>query len=313
VSAAAAILVACSGARQSQGAIPPIGTWNRTQASEQAAVHGDLLYATGSDRKYLYVMTYPKLKLIHTIGGFNPPNLYGACSDLQGNVYVTDYGSVPSHTKSHVFIYKHGATTPTRMLAAPPGIYKCAVDPVSGDLAVITVTDTPALAIYRKASGSPTLYDGPHPYTAGAYDDNGNLYLAGAFFYGDFPPSLFANGTFTNVTLNKRLPRAVDLQWYNGVLVYTTKARRLQQKVYRIKFSSASVGHTEPAFRLERGGTALPRSGVPDLVVGNTIMATGLDLGQLDLWNYPQGGEQKRSVTEPINAYFSGLALSSRP
>ncbi|MGA7353867.1 MAG: hypothetical protein WBW76_00415 [Candidatus Cybelea sp.] len=92
-SSAAVILAGCGGAPQSQSAMPPIGTANRTQASERATVHGVLLYATGSDREYLYVMT--SAAQTHPYDRwFSPPHLRGVCSDVLGNIYVTDFGSL---------------------------------------------------------------------------------------------------------------------------------------------------------------------------------------------------------------------------
>jgi hypothetical protein len=54
------------------------------------------------------------------------------------------------------------------------------------------------------------------------------------------------------------------------------------------------VGHVEPAFTLKRGGKALPRFGVPDLVAGNTMLAAPVivavpalsadDAATLDSW-----------------------------
>src|ERR1700729_1469521 len=305
----ALLLTGCGGVRQSQGEVPPIGTSGATQRSSPAAASGNLLYATSTDHAHLYVMTYPKVKLTYTIDGFSPAALRGICSDADGNVYVTDLGSLPSHTQSHVYVYAHGATTPSRVLSAPPGITNCAVDQGSGDLAVITEENVPSLAIYHNASGSPTLYNGGN-YTHCTYDDDGDLYLAAPVFDGGFPLTVFADGKFTNVTLDQRLPFAADVQWNNGMLVFTTKARGKQQIVYWIKFSSATVGHVEQAFTLKRRRNALPRFGVPDVVVGNTVVATGIHRGQLDFWNYPRGGEPKRAVTEPIEAYFFGLAIS---
>lgn len=303
--AAALLLTGCVGLRQPQGATPPMDTSGVKRPAPETK-SGDLLYATGSDRQNLYVMTYPGAKLIQTIGGFSPQDLRGICSDNRGTVYVTDFGSIPSHTESHVYVFEHGATTPSRILSAPPGIWNCAIDPSSGDLAVLTDNNYPSLAIYHNGSGSPRLYNGGGFDTA-AYDDSGNLYLSSR---AALSFALFANGKFMSVKLDQRIPGAADLQWDNGVLVYIMKAHGRQQSVYWVTFSSPTEGHVEPAFTLDRKRKALPRLGVSDVVFGNTIVGLGSHRGQLDFWKYPQGGDPKRSVSEGTGSYFLGLAIS---
>jgi hypothetical protein len=287
--------------------MPPIDKPASAQRPAPRVKSGDLLYATGTDHQYLYVMTYPNAKLVRTIGNFSPQDLRGLCSDEHGTVYVTDFGSLPSHTESQVYVFEHGATTPSRVLSAPPGIWNCAVDSVSGDLAVLTDNNDPSLAIYHGGSGLPTLYNGGG-FDTGTYDDRGNLYLAAR---AAVPFTVFANGKFTSVKLDRRLDFAAQVQWNDGALVYTTRARGRRQSVYWITFSSPTVGHVEPAFTLDRKGKALPRFGVPDLVVENTVVGVGQRSGQLDFWKYPEGGDPKRSVSEGTGSNFLGLAFST--
>ena len=305
----AALLAGCGGLRSAEPGTSPAGALGATQRSGRAATSGDLLYATSTDHQYLYVMTYPRVRLIDTIGGFSPEALRGVCSDAGGNVYVVDFGSLPSHTESHVYVFQHGATIPSRVLSGPPGIENCAVDPVSGDLAVSTDNNYPTLAIYHNGSGSPTLYNGG-PYVRGTYDDDGDLYLAAPIDDGGMPLAVFANGKFAHVSLDQRISWAANIQWYDGGLVFSTRARGRRQSVYRITFSSSTQGHVEPASTLRRNGKALPRFGVPDLVVGKDILATGQAHGQVYFWKYPKGGKPIRSVTEPIPSYFFGFAIS---
>jgi hypothetical protein len=307
LSSVALALSGCGGARQTQGETPPIVA---PAAERPAKTIGSLLYA--SDRQNLYAMTYPQAKLVDTLSGFSSLELRGICGGANGEIYVTSYGYASKHESPEVYVFEHGATSPSRVLSSPYGARACAADPVSGDLAVITDTNYPSLAIYPKAQGSPTLYnDGA--YMAGTYDDNGNLYLASTSFVGDSPLTFFANGKFTAVTLDQHIPWARDIQWQNGVLVATAGAKKTKQQVYWVTLNSSTNGHVEEAFILERKRKAIPRFGVPDLIVGKTIMAPGHSRGQLDFWKYPKGGEPDRSVTEPVRTYFTGLAISIQP
>lgn len=304
LSSVALALSGCVGARQVQGATPIVAP---AGAERSAKTGGSLLYA--SDRQNLYVMTYPQAKLVDTLNGFSSLELHGICSGANGDVYVTSFGYYSKHEDPEVYVFEHGATSPGRVLASPYGARTCAADSNSGDLAVITDTNSPSLAIYSKAQGSPKLYsDGA--YMAGTYDDNGNLYLASASFVGNSPLTLFANGKFTTVTLDRRIPWARDIQWKNGVLVVTAQAHETKQQVFWVTLSSSTNGHVAPAFILERKRKAEPHYGVPDLIVGKTIMAPGHSHGQLDVWKYPEGGEPDRSVTKPVHTYFTGLAIS---
>lgn len=302
------VALALSGCGAPQQTVGTTAAIVRSAAAERPAnTGGDLLYA--SDRQNLYVMTYPQAKLIDTLSGFSSLELHGICGDAKGDVYVTSFGYYSKHEDPEVYVFEHGATTPSRVLTSPYGARACAADSVSGDLAVITDTNSPALAIYSKAQGSPKLYSGG-AYMAGTYDGNGNLYLASASFVGNSPIALFANGKFTTVALDQRIPWARDIQWHNGVLVVTAQAHGTKQQVYWVTLDTTTSGHVAPAFILERKHKPEPHYGVPDMIVGKTIIAPGHSHGQLDFWKYPKGGEPDRSVTEPVHTYFTGLAIS---
>ncbi|MGC9992201.1 MAG: hypothetical protein ABSD52_07400 [Candidatus Cybelea sp.] len=184
---AIALLAACGGAQTSTArALPP----NAASVGHVAA-HGkswmlpeakneDLLYVSN-----VYTITaysYPAGKLVGTLSDFDKP--YGLCVDAKGDVFVTD------SVFAKIYEYPHGGTKPIRTLSDPEYVpYGCAVDPTSGNLAVMNYSDSGAregdLAIYHKARGYPKSYIsyGFYYYYYGGYDPEGNLYIDGCNDY----------------------------------------------------------------------------------------------------------------------------------
>ncbi|HET6276712.1 MAG TPA: hypothetical protein VFE16_12350 [Candidatus Cybelea sp.] len=278
-----------------------------TMRALRNAQSGDLLYVTTSNRKQLYALTYPQLQLVDTIGGFaGDPFLHGLCSGPAGDVYVTDDGP----KSLYLYVFKHGAKTPSRVLSAPGGFQACSVDPTTGDVAAIAIENRPAVAIYSKGKGSPKLYDANHGYSGSAYSSNGNLYLISF----DGCLTLFVKGTFTCVKLRRsaRIPHAAGLQWHNGVLVIAGRAHHNQQTIYTVKLTGATTGRLVSTMALDRAKDEGPRSGLPALLAGDELMAPSHAKGLLSFWLYPKGGEPLKSVTLKVDGFVSGLALSHR-
>jgi hypothetical protein len=270
-----------------------------------AAQSGDLLYVTTSNRKQLYVLTYPQLQVVDTIGGFSgDPFLHGLCSGPSGAVYVTDDGP----RSLYLYRFTHGAKTPSRVLSAPGGFQACSVNPSTGDVAATAVENRPALAIYSKGEGPPKLYDANTAYSASAYAPSGNLYLVSGFGC----LTLFAHGTFTCVKLegSAHLPGAAGLQWRNGVFVIAARAHHNLQSVYIVKLTGATTGRLVSTITLDRKMDEGPRAGLPVLLVGNELMAPSNRKGLLGFWLYPKGGEAVKSVVLKVEGFVSGLALS---
>ncbi len=97
---------------------PPIGV-SGAIAQESAAARqpasGDLLYAVTTGNKYVYVMTYPTISLLHRLGPFPQGGAPSLCvNSANGDVYVLDPG--PSYTGGKIYIYKHGSTSSIRTL-----------------------------------------------------------------------------------------------------------------------------------------------------------------------------------------------------
>ena len=137
-----------------------------------------LLYVSDYDESVLNVYSYPKLKMVGQITGLSNPD--GVCSDKKGNIWVDN------NTGANLVEYKHGGTSPIATVSDsnnyPVG---CSVDPTTGNLAASNIFTFSggqgSVAVYKGASGSPTLYTDPdfiYVYFCG-YDNKGNLFIDG--------------------------------------------------------------------------------------------------------------------------------------
>jgi hypothetical protein len=122
----AALLAGCSGS-QPPNAIPKAAT----KQIVSSAANGALLYAANTETstclEYVYVLTYPRTKLVFRLGPFGRRETSvdltdGLCTDDAGNVYTVDPNEKGS---GRVNVYKNGARDRSRTLTAFPGSNAC--------------------------------------------------------------------------------------------------------------------------------------------------------------------------------------------
>jgi hypothetical protein len=181
----AIIALAGCGGSQLQSVTPNVIARDSAISTNSAHAHSwmlagakseDLLYL--SDSTSVYVYSYPKAKRIGTLTGFQFPG--GMCPDKVGNVWITNFRG------DTIVEYAHGGTTPIATLNVP-GLsgQSCAIDPTSGDLAVVGYppqgsTGRAKVLVYAGAAGNPNIYrvDLSTSSFCG-YDNNGNLFVTG--------------------------------------------------------------------------------------------------------------------------------------
>jgi hypothetical protein len=179
----ASSLIGCSQAESPDGGFGPIPQATAIASHSQAhrswilpeAKSEDLLYLSSGD---VSVYSYPRGELVGALRGLRSTG--GACSDTRGDVWIIENGTT-------LLEYAHGGKRPIYALGVPVGMSAsdCAVDPVSGNLAVIGGTYASAskkpgaIAIYADASGTPALYRWKYYATFGTYDNMGNLFIDG--------------------------------------------------------------------------------------------------------------------------------------
>lgn len=138
------------------------------------AKHGDLLYVSYPSDGKVAVYTFPGAKLVGTLTGFSQPNFL--CSDRSGNVWI------PNSSANSIVEYAHGGSQPIATLTLPKGSPSdCSVDPLTGDLAVTGYNYSldHTFLVYPHAQGAPVKYRATFLPTGVAYDDRGNLFVAG--------------------------------------------------------------------------------------------------------------------------------------
>jgi hypothetical protein len=181
IGAAAALLAGCGGAQPAilaPGAAPVNLALapSRSSMSPDAA-RQDLLYVSDDGTHDVYAFGYRSGKLLGTLTGFKIPG--GECVDHKGDVFITD------SLRDLTLEYAHGGTAPIRALTGIPSPMDCAVDRLTGDLAV---TYQNGVAVYRHGLGAPQLHnlcaatcldyqDG----ISATYDDNSNLFILYAY------------------------------------------------------------------------------------------------------------------------------------
>ena len=231
IGAASASLAGCGGSQASIGA-PVALSQSRAIArhadrgrSWMTAGYGkkDLLYVSDQNGSEVYVLTYPKGKLVGTLTGLNVTE--GLCSDTHGNVWVTTYGG--TYGTGYLVEYAHGGATPIATLDdayGPPDA--CAVDPNTGNLAAANPCSDYScqgnVVVYPGGSGVPAMIStsplwGAYDIT---YDSSGNLFVAGHENYQDSRLAWLPNGSsrFQDFNLKPRNQAAEVVPISGGTL-----------------------------------------------------------------------------------------------
>jgi hypothetical protein len=130
----------------------------------------DLLYVSNHRDGSVDVYSYPDGKLN---GWLRDLRAMGLCADKNGDVFVPNGNEIRE--------YAHGGTRPVAVLRDPLGgaTQFCAVDPVTGNLAVSGGTSREyGVTVYANAAGNPKVYPGIKGlYWSCTFDDAGNLFV----------------------------------------------------------------------------------------------------------------------------------------
>lgn len=276
------------------------GSW-----MDDSASNGALIYIADSYENKVFVYSYPEPKLVGTLTGFSQPE--GECVDASGDVWIANSG------KSQVIEYAHGATAPKATLGDPNNFpYSCAVDPKTGDLAVVNLGHDPTpggVSIYKNAQGSPEVYMDDSLYVPffAAYDADGKLFVDGirGFYYPDFALVRFYDKRFTNVELNHAIVAPGDVAVV-GSRVEIGDAWRDARAVYGFTVKGLK-GRLVCVTRLRR--TSMLQEFA---VVGDSLVAANIDqtVGSGMVFKYPKGGPPRAVFGKGTLVGPIGLAVS---
>jgi hypothetical protein len=275
---------------------------NALEQVAQPTKASELLYVSAQNG--LYVFTYPGGKLRQKLTGYGA--FGGLCVDKSGDVFAISEGS-----GAEIYEFAHGGSSPKAILrehnssfdASPTG---CAIDPITGNLAVAnspyTTANDASVGIFENASGEPMYYTdyGISTFAFCAYDDKGDLYVDGQgnYFtkdYDDYIAELpHGSSSFTNASVAEWLGTSDALggvQWDGKHLAVGNEDQTIYQ--FSIAGSKATeVGKTVLGkvnsvnqFWIERG----------EIIGGNDVQR-----GSIDSWQYPGGGSPLATIVKRV-------------
>lgn len=273
----------------------------------------DLLYVSDGPNNVVDVYTYPKGKLVGTLGGFSWPE--GECADAQGNVWIT------SQDQFEIFEYAHGGKTPIATITQQDQLLDgCSVDTTTGALAVDSLCQVHAFEcisygsvfVYTNIKKPPTQYSDSnigYVYFCG-YDSNGNLFVDGEqpqngpFQLAELPKG---SSTFTNISLNRIIYYPGGVQWDGKYVAVGDQQAgdELTSSVHQIAVKG-STGTVVSTTKLE--GTL---DVVQFWIQGSRIVAPDIqkgNAGDVRLFSYPLGGVPLRVISglsQPLGATVS--------
>jgi hypothetical protein len=280
-------------------------SWIAPEAAKSA-----LLYIADSGTYDVNVYTFPALKQVGTLTGFNDPQ--GECSDTAGNVWITN-------TKiTEIFEFRHGGKNPIKILTDPTGYpVSCAVDAATGNLAVTNIFDFSGagdVLIYRKGGGTPSPFSNPNVsnYYFAAFDSKSDLYASGETAGGTYILSVLPHGKAAMSTVTIKggtiyFPGSVARTGSSLVLGDQECGHKKRSCLYEASVSGTTATIT--------GST--PLSGACDVaqvqlangqIAGGDYQHCGRGTSSVDLWPFPKGGPPSKKVTGvkmPVGAAIS--------
>jgi hypothetical protein len=316
----AAILTGCGGAQNQVPAATTLGPGSSAAGRVPRAYDADgpLLYVVhraGHDsHSVISILSLRKHTEVTRITGYRLVG--GVCSDQSGNVWVTNR----RENRWYVDEFPHGGTKPTEELEAPRvTLASCAVDPSTGDLAVMctSIDGSWEALLWRGArKEKPAKYHVPLVPSYAAYDDKGNLFITGPAGY-SISEFFFAlgelakgSGSVKRITLDKPTGLWGAVQWDGTyVVVNTTQGFDPRRPLlFRLQVSGTKgevVGVVRPHGFY---GGIYPSSPVFVLHDNAIIGMRGENGKAVWAWPYPVGGAptQQLAKYEAINA----IALS---
>jgi hypothetical protein len=306
---AVALLTGCGGA---QPPISALDSMQQMRAHAASSSGGDLLYVSSYRLDRVWVYSYPQVQLVDTLSTGLDGTL-GLCSDQAGDVFITNvYGD-------DIVEYAHGGTTPIATLSEDPsegsGPRGCAIDPMTGDLAVANSGIGRDVAIFPNAHGTPTYYKPANIYSGYfcGYDSEGDLFVDGT---SSGPSSGFAfaelakgGGTFGRLRLDHKIEQPGAVEW-DGKYVTVGSISRESSTIYRVRVSGSKatvVGTTQLNGVTQIGQSLIQSSNVitPYAIHRDLIIRVGS-------WHYPKSASVKELLRIDSMSLY-GVTVSHAP
>lgn len=231
----------------------------------------------------------------------------GECADRRGNVWITDDGKVLE--------YAHGGAAPVGSLNVDATA--CAINPRNGDLA-LTNQSSGDIAIYKNAKGTPKVYSDPNVpgFFYCAYDNAGNLFITADST--QYSLAELAKGANAIATIT--YPKAGYLGsvfWDGSYLVIAESGEynipvTLDQVV--VAGSQATIVSSLELFAVHHKRRNEP--GTQYTLFKGTIVGPNhsprREARFVNFWQYPNGGDPVKQISEQRAVYLWGTAVSPK-
>ena len=262
-----------------------------------------LLYISDSGNDAVRVYSYPAGTPVATIGSLNDPS--GVCTDGAGDVWVVESGS------SKILKFAHGGTKPIARLSAggAQDLYGCAVDPVTGDLAVADLGGAAgpgSVWLYINASGKPKNYRSIHLRTVYfcAYDAQGNLFFDGVNRGYTFQLVELPKGSSSPrpIALNGSVGFPGGIEWDGTYIAIGDQAYQQQRKsaIYQVSVAGSTgtihgttvlTGCDVLQFAIATAGSRVQH------LQGEEALAPDPCTNSVEFYSYPAGGAPQKVFT----------------
>jgi hypothetical protein len=262
-----------------------------------------LLYISDSGNDAVSIYSYPAGRPIATLGHLNQPS--GLCADSAGDIWVVETGS------SKILKFAHGGSKPVATLSASGAqdLYSCAVDSVTGDLAVTDLGGSAgpgSVWVFVNASGQPKNYNSLHLRTVYfcGYDPQGNLFFDGVngsyvFQLVELPKG---SSSTRSIALNGRVGFPGGIEWDGTYVAIGDQAYQHRRKsaIYQVSVSG-STGTIH-------GTTVLAGCDVLQFAISTAVVRERALLGaealgpdacenSVGFYSYPAGGAPQKILT----------------
>ncbi|HEY6325651.1 MAG TPA: hypothetical protein VIW73_03920 [Candidatus Cybelea sp.] len=292
------VLSGCGGAGGPQvSGLPPAGESAASQASWMApdAKRRDLLYVSDLYAGDVNVYSYPQGKLEGVLTGFQA--VHYECVDAAGNVFIANSGA------KQLVEYAHGGTKPIKTFTEPGFTHGCAVNPVTGDLAVLHDPPTSGyggFSIYKHAQGKPKEYTTPNVFRVYfiGYDGKGNLFVDGSAYHLMFEIAELPAGSQTPqaITLNQKIYLPGAIAWDGKHLAVGDQVSIYgPSKIYQFSISG-STGTLA-------GTTSLANSCdvLQFWLQGTRVITSDVCAPHALYFNYPAGGSSTKTISDSLH------------
>jgi hypothetical protein len=284
------VFTGCGGQSQSAATLPQSSATRQTNQHSKSG-SGDLIYAAAIGKSY--VLTYPQGKLVGTIN----VGAFDSCSDAAGNVFLAG---------DQIEEFAHGATSPIATFSTPGSPSGCAVDPASGNLAVVFArTSGNDVAVFPNASGSPTLYDSNLSAFWCGYDNQGNLFVDGEGQSGASLVELAKSAqSFETLSISPRIEGVfLRVQWDGSYLTVEAQSNYKRGTHHAVSINRLTVsGSTANVVGTTQIRT-IRKTAALSWIDGNKVLVPYGNAGKynpnIGYWNYTAGGAPVKQVKKP--------------